>query len=265
MAHNILVVDGNVAFATMLMEMLETEGGYRVRVAPGGNDALAILERVGIDLTIVDMDLESDDMSYLELIRRIRRVRPAMRLVLIPVMGQAVPPEAHELQIQGILSKPFFADDLLPSIKQAMAAAPPPEPRTHPARRAAGAKPDQRVQELLRDLARETNADLVALLALEDSGRVVAHVGKPGDTVAELLGKLGFAALQAGQDLAHILGQPDRAFEHNMFESQSFRLYILCLPGNLGLLLAAPLDHPLGAIRHNMRRAGRELAKMPLT
>ena len=73
------------------------------------------------------------------------------------------------------------------------------------------------------------------------------------------------AALRAAQRLGRLLGQPDAPFEHNMFESDSFRLYILSLPGDLCLFLAAPLDAPLGAVRHNLRRTGRELAGIPLT
>ena len=269
MAQRILVVDGNVAFATMLKEMLEAEGGYQVRVAPGGSAALSILERDRFDLTIVDMDLDPEEMGYRDLIRRVRRALPGMRLVLIPLMGQAVPAEAYELNVQGTLSKPFFADDLLPRIAAALsaplAAAPPPAVPPAPARRAATSEPRSHIQELLLDLARETRADLVAVLSLQGSGRVVSHVGNPGREEAEALAGLSLAALQAAQRLARFLGQPDLPFEHNMFESQSFRLYILSLPGNLALLLATPLGAPLGAVRQNMRRTGRELASLPLT
>ncbi|HSJ54222.1 MAG TPA: response regulator [Anaerolineae bacterium] len=277
MAQRILVVDCNAAFATMLKEMLETEGGYQVRVAPGGSAALALLERDRFDLTIVDMDLDPEEMGYRDLIRRVRRVLPGMRLVLIPLMGQAVPSEAHELNVQGTLSKPFFADDLLPRIKEALSAplaappvaapprvAVPPAPASRPARSAAGVEPASRIQELLLDLARETRADLVAVLSLQGRGRVVAQVGTVGKE-AESLAGLSLGALQAAQRLARFLGQPDLPFEHNMFESESFRLYLLSLPGNLGLLLAAPLGAPLGAVRQNLRRIGRELASMPLT
>jgi CheY-like chemotaxis protein len=268
MAQRILVVDGNAAFATMLQEMLETEGGYQVRVAAGGSDALAILAKDRFDLTIVDTDLDPEEMGYLELTRRVRKALPGMRLVLIPLMGQAVPPEAHELNFQGTLSKPFFADDLLPRIKKALAAplaAAPLAAAPLAARRAAGIEPGSRVQELLLDLARETRADLVALLSLQGGGRVVAQVGRPGKEAAESLAGLSLATLQAAQRLACFLGQPDLPFEHNMFESESLRLYILSLPGNLALLLAAPLDAPLGAVRHNLRRTGRELASRALT
>jgi len=271
----ILVVDGNAAFATMLQEMLETEGGYHVGVAPGGSSALAALERDRFDLTIVDMDLDPEEMDYRELFRRIREVLPDMRLVLIPLMGQDVPPEAHELNIQGTLSKPFFADDLLPRIQTALSAplaavpraAPAPVPRATAPRTASrpDAPPASRVQALLLELARETRADLVAVLSVQGGGRVVAQVGNPGRATGDALAEQCLAALLAAQRLGCLLGQPDAPFEHNMFESASFRLYILSLPGSLCLFLAAPLDAPLGAVRHNLRRAGRELAGIPLT
>lgn len=273
MARRILVVDGNAAFAAMLKEMLESEGGYQVRVAPGGSDALAILQRDRFDLTIVDMDLDPEEMGYRDLAGRIRQTLPGMRLVLIPLMGQSLPPEAYELNFQGTLSKPFFADDLLPRIREALAApvaavrpaAASPAAAPLAARRAAKIEPGSRVQELLLDLARETRADLVALLSLQGRGRVVAQVGRPGEEAADSLAGLSLNLLQAAQRLACFLGGPDLPFEHNMFESESHRLYILSLPGYLGLLLAAPLEAPLGAVRHNLRRAGRELTKIALT
>lgn len=289
MAPRVLVVDSNAAFATVLKEMLETEGGYVVRLAPGGRDALAMLERGRFDLTIVDMDLDPAEMGYRELIRRVRRSQPDMRLVLIPLMGQSLSPEDHELHVQGTLSKPFFADDLLPGIKAAMsapvpalaaadAAVPAAPGRTVPfaggvaraqppvtPRGAATVQPESRFREILLDLARETQADLVAIVSLRDGGRVVAQAGQAEDEPAAPLAGHCLALLRAAQGLAGLLGQPDLPFEHNMFESGSYRVYILSLPDDLCLLLAAPLGAPLGAVRHNLRRAGRELAAFRLT
>jgi CheY-like chemotaxis protein len=48
--------------------MLEADGGYEVQVAPSGSDALALLGRTDFDLTIVDMDLDAEDMGYHDLI-----------------------------------------------------------------------------------------------------------------------------------------------------------------------------------------------------
>ena len=120
MAPRILVVDRNEAFATMLKEMLEDDGDYDVSVARRGSDALSLLHDESFALTIIDMDLDPDDLDYRDLIPRLREVRPAMRLMLIPLAGKSLPAEIQRSDIQGILSKPFFADDLLPSIENAL-------------------------------------------------------------------------------------------------------------------------------------------------
>jgi CheY-like chemotaxis protein len=72
MAPRILVVDRNAAFATMLKEMLEADGGYEVSVARRGSDALTLLHDESFALTIIDMDLDPDDLDYRDLIPRVR-------------------------------------------------------------------------------------------------------------------------------------------------------------------------------------------------
>jgi DNA-binding NtrC family response regulator len=269
MAPKILVVDRNEAFATMLQEMLEAEGGYEVTVANAGSDALELLDREDFDLTIVDMDLE--DMGYHILLQNVRQVRPTMRLVLIPLMGKDLPPEASQVGIQGILSKPFFADDLLPNIRDALAknvsptatqpspapASPPPQPIE---------KPDTDVQGVLSELARETQANTVLLIrANEGKEGVIAHASTLDGRGLEAFTYLIFATIQAAQAASRFLGQPDKPFEHNMFETKSIRLYIMALQKNLVLVTITPVTTPLGTIRHNMRRAGRILSSLALT
>ncbi len=268
MAPRILVVDHNKAFATMLRDMLETDGGYQVATAPTGSMALAFLRRADFDLTIVDMDLDPADMSYRELVLSIRQIQPTMRLVLIPLMGEDLPPEVHELDIQGALSKPFFADDLLPSIRDALAKQVSPglqPPALSPASRPVG-QPATDVQAVLGGLARETNADMILLVsyAAESTG-VVAHFGVLDDAHAETLAGSVLVTVSAAQAAAHYLGQPDQPFEHNMFESGLLRLYAMILPGSLMLVVITPTSTPLGTIRHNLRRAGRDLAVRALT
>ncbi len=45
-----------------------------------------------------------------------------------------------------------------------------------------------------------------------------------------------------------------------MFESSSVRLYALALPGERLLAVVTPVSTPLGMVRQNLRRAGRDLA-----
>jgi predicted regulator of Ras-like GTPase activity (Roadblock/LC7/MglB family) len=76
------------------------------------------------------------------------------------------------------------------------------------------------------------------------------------------LADLSMDTIRAAQAAARFLGQPDRPFEHNMFESDSLRLYAMSLPGELLLTVVTPTSTPLGTIRHNLRRAARELSRL---
>jgi CheY-like chemotaxis protein len=250
MAPKILVVDRNQAFATMLQQMLEADGGYEVEVADGGSQALALLRQADFDLTIVN----------------VRQIDPAMRLMLIPLMGRDLPPEAPQLNIQGILAKPFFADDLLPNIRDALAK--PVEPPTiHPATRPATTPPASQalpdLQSILSDLAHETNADAILLLSMATGhDKVIAHVSTLDPSELEMLADLGIATVRAAQATGHCLGQPDTPFKHNMFESDSSRLYIMALPKERLLMVLTRISTPLGTIRHNLRRALRSLDRL---
>jgi CheY-like chemotaxis protein/predicted regulator of Ras-like GTPase activity (Roadblock/LC7/MglB family) len=274
MAPKILVVDENEAFATMLREMLERDGGYQVEVTGSGSRALDLLRQGEFDLTIVDMELDAEDMGYRELVDKVRQVRSTMRLMLIPLMGEDLPPEARELGVQGILTKPFFADDLLPKIRQALAkqvsppaVKPPPSPVPTPQ------QPESRppfqpadVQGLLSELVRETNASAILLLSTEaGSEGVLAHASTLDEGDLDLFSRLTLDAIRAAQAAGHFLGEPDQPFEHSIFEGDSNRLYIMALSGSLSLVVVTPIGIPLGVIRHNLRRARRQLAKSALT
>jgi DNA-binding response OmpR family regulator len=259
MAHRILVVDRNAAFATMLKEMLEEDGGYEVSVARRGSDALALLHDESYALMIIDIDLDPDDLDYRDLIPRVREEQPSIRLMLIPLMGEDLPPEVHQVDIQGALSKPFFADDLLPGIEDALLkevgiAVPPPAPSPDP-------QVSADLEAILLELAREIYADTVLLLsAREGDEQIIAHATTLDKAGAVMLANLSMATVRAAQATAHFLGQPDRPFEHNMFETDSLRLYAMSVPESMLLAVVTPTSTPLGTIRHNLRRAARDLA-----
>ena len=281
MAPSILVIDRNEAFATMLKEMLEKDGEYQVRVARKGTEALALLHDESYAITIVDMDLDPDDLDYRDLIPRVREMSPSMCLMLIPLTGDSLPPGVHQSDIQGILSKPFFADDLRPSIEDALSkAAALPVARPVPAPSPAGEAPAEAsisaeeeaatevevhasIEAILYQLAREIYADAVLLLSLhEGNERLIAHASSHDESSVMMLANLSLTTVRAAQATAKFLGQADRPFEHNMFESDSARVYAMSLPGELLLTVVTPLGTPLGTIRHNLRRAARELADL---
>lgn len=262
MSHRILVVDRNEAFATMLERMLELDGGYEVQVARTGSDALDCLRQTDFDLTIVDMDLDAQDMDYRDLVLSVRQAEPAMRLMLIPLMGSELPPEALQMDIQGILSKPFFADNLLPDIRAALAKQVnlrSPQP-VEPAFPVPAQQSMPEVQSVLSELARELNAQAAILLATAaDDVHVLAHVSTLASSKIDTLADLGMVIVRSAQATAQFLGQPDQPFEHHMFESDSLKLYMMTLHGDQLLLVVTPSTTRLGTIRHNLRRAARAL------
>jgi CheY-like chemotaxis protein len=279
-----LVVDRNEAFATMLEQMLTGEGDYQVQVAHNDSEALSLLQLTDFDLTILDMDLGPQG-NYQGLIRRIRQHRPTMRVMLIPLMGQDLPPEASSLGIQGTLAKPFFVDDLLPSISDALsknmrpsgpqpARQPAPEPATRPVSQSAlvrlgpspaATKSTVDVQAVLSDLAHETRADVVLFLSDDPKAGVIAQVSTLNSDRVESLAALIRTMMQAAQAAGHFLGQPELPFEHNMFEGQDLRLYVMVVASGALLVAVTPMSTPLGTVRHNLRRASRDLPKVALT
>jgi CheY-like chemotaxis protein len=265
----ILVVDPNEAFATMLKDMLEQEGGYQVAVTSRGSDALALVAEDRFDLTIVDMDLDPTDMGYRDLVLALRRAQPSLRLVLIPLLGEELPSEVDRLNIQGALSKPFFADDLLPGIREALhkrVPVKPPRERAPAPESQPNAGAASLVGEVLAELLRETRADAVWLVSSRDGTQeIVAQAGNVRRKSARTLTRLSMETIRSAQTIARFLGQADEPFEHSMFESNRSRLYIMALPHKLTLVIVTPIHTPLGTIRHNLRRAGRNLDHLALT
>jgi CheY-like chemotaxis protein len=118
--QSILVVDSDNAFATILKEGLESTGAYRVSTVQAGGDALESVIEKPFDMVIVDMGLP--DVKPVTLVKAIREAKPSMRLMLIPLLGQRIPDDLQDVEIQGILPKPFFVGDLPDIVGQAIAA-----------------------------------------------------------------------------------------------------------------------------------------------
>lgn len=116
--HSILIVDSNPGFASLLKESLEQEGGYRTTVTSNGDDALRALAAATYDLAIVDLGLSQPDGA--ELARAIRQQKQEMRLMLVPIQGEELPEELSDLNVQGILPKPFFLPELPQRITDAL-------------------------------------------------------------------------------------------------------------------------------------------------
>jgi CheY-like chemotaxis protein len=119
MRKQVLVIDPNLAFATMLQEALEHQLGYACTLAVDGREALQTCTRKHFDLAILDAAIS--DMSVSDVIAGLRVRTPALAVMLIPLYGNELPSDLARLDTQGVLPKPFFLPDLEQLVESALA------------------------------------------------------------------------------------------------------------------------------------------------
>lgn len=116
--HNILLVEDEPSVARGL-EMVLTDEGYGVNLAATGSDALDKFGGSGFDLVVADLRLP--DIDGLEVIRRIKELRPDTRVIIItgyPSVSSAI--SAVRLGVEDYLRKPFTDDELVSVVGEAL-------------------------------------------------------------------------------------------------------------------------------------------------
>jgi CheY-like chemotaxis protein len=274
--NNILVVDSNEGFAALLRESLEQSGACRATVATSGDEALQALASAEFDLAIVDLGLsEPDGMT---LARALRERNANLRLMLIPLFGEDLPPEAANLVVQGILPKPFFLPELPGRIAEALTrragesagdargeevgkaadSAPPVQPAP-----AAGGMPAassaQRlnavrryiveIAQKMKGLAQEINAESVILTS---EGELLAQTGRLPVEKASELAQAVAENWRTSVRVAQVLGQTQSRFEQST-EGGEHLFYSLAVAEDVILSVALRAGVPLGMIRHRVK------------
>lgn len=237
---NILVVDSEEGFGLMLKEGLANSGHYTAQCVHTGSDALYAITAETFDLTIIDMGLT--DMSPAELVKSVRQVKSDMRIMMIPLMGQELPKAMEALNINGVLTKPFFVGDLPDLIDSAMgrrrqAAAPPVEPaapeevpadlngdttpagtrNSAPASTSAPLEPapsaaEPRLEAVAQETIRFLRANEAEILrSLDDLNREVRAEAILLIAGPELIAHAGLLSRDQCQNLAMLVGQSSQA------------------------------------------------------
>lgn len=275
---SILVVDPNEAFATLLSEELQRQG-YDVRTFYSGGEALTAARKRMPDLAVLDMALE--DPSAIAMAQELRGVEPRLRLMLIPLMGETLVPEAEALSVQGVLTKPFFIPDLPDMIgaalqapvimasAAAMAEAPveakeePPavsaEVKAPVAGFSAGAFEAHRkqIQSQMADLMDELGAEGVVLTNGET---LVAWLGRMDEAGAAVVGRTVTDCWKSSAEVARIIGSPQTRIEMSI-SGDDYTLYALSVTGDVILTVGARGAGALGLLRHRARRTASALEK----
>ena len=115
--ETILLIDDEDLLLTM-GEMVLSSFGYTVITANSGQKALEIFTEKAAEIDLVITDLVMPQMSGRELIERMRRLVPAVKVIC--ASGFVRPPSTE--QQENYLQKPFASQDLLRKVKQVLSA-----------------------------------------------------------------------------------------------------------------------------------------------
>ncbi len=116
----ILVVDDEAPIREALVQTLQ-DHGYRAYTAEDGSDALALYFQRRDEIKLVLTDLAMGQMDGLSLIRALRRLDPAVRIVVSS--GHCPPDQVITLESLGVkrfLDKPYTASKLLRILREAL-------------------------------------------------------------------------------------------------------------------------------------------------
>lgn len=117
--RRILLVDDNAIVASTMTDLLAREG-HTVTYVPNGEEAWARCadDPGAFDLVVTDQNMPK--MSGLELIRRLRKAGSAINVVVVSgYVAPALITELEELDVNGVLTKPFTQKELLGLIADA--------------------------------------------------------------------------------------------------------------------------------------------------
>lgn len=113
----ILILDDDKNFVRVLTNELESEG-YEIQKANSGTQALEILEKDGVDVLLLDLNMP--DLSGLDVLKRIRTLDLHVEVIILTGHGTVTSAvEAMKLGAYDFLTKPFEMDVLKAVIEKA--------------------------------------------------------------------------------------------------------------------------------------------------
>ena len=257
MVKNILIATPQPAFGELLRLSLEESGRYRVRLVQSGREALASADHVIFTLAVLDATLDSPAMVYVA--QSLRKGLPNLRLLVIPSAEE----NPTDLKIDGMVSQPFYAPELLETIDHLTIESNAPSP-VLPLPKPIGGLIQQtgpvfmnpgRTARRLEDFLHNSNAPGVLVIL---SRRPWASAGELSpaamDEVAALMAR--YTESNEGVDLAR--------FVHLSADGNEYLIYATPLTDGLVLALVYQNNTPLSVIRTQAGRLSR-LLRQPFT
>jgi DNA-binding response OmpR family regulator len=121
-SSEILVIDDDVLVLDTIVQVLQNSG-YRVSGAADGREGIAIFRSGHPDLVITDIIMPVKE--GIEVIRAIRRERPAVKIIAISGGGRGgnlnYLEMARAMGANDVIAKPFDADELVERVQVCLA------------------------------------------------------------------------------------------------------------------------------------------------
>ncbi len=248
--RKVLIADPNTPFATVVGEVLQNMGGYKVSLAASGPEALKTCAETQPSLAVVDVDLpECDPMA---LIGQLREAVPGLPVLLLPYSREDVP---AGLDIQGTLVKPFFLPDLPEMINNILGGPadmdeePEPPPKPVVIDESNSRLIEGHVQALSHAIRNEP-------VLLTTGAAVITMSPRVSQMASEALAGVVAKAWQSRGQGAEVI-----RFEGNS-ESTRYLLYSMEVVGGLALSVAMRVRIPLPTVRKLLRDTASQLAAL---
>lgn len=115
----ILLVEDDDAVRLLTRQLLE-HFGYKVADAPSAARALEMYASADPPFRLLVTDVSMPEMDGIELVRRLRRVDPALRALLFTGYSEELSRHPADLQGVPVLAKPFSAEALASAVREAL-------------------------------------------------------------------------------------------------------------------------------------------------
>jgi CheY-like chemotaxis protein len=252
--RNVLIVDPNHNFSQILHENLEQAGSYVVTTASSGAEAAEITHEGAFDLAILDTMLQ--DVAPQDLLFALREIDPYLRIAFIPPFGEELDSALAELDIQGILSKPFIVRRLDSQIQSFLQQ----EVLTAPPSRADSLRERMdEIRPLLDGLDREVSSQIIALICDRE---LVFYVARPPYDDEDALVPLIEDSFEVSARLAAFLGEEKDHLHLTSYVGERLSLYALSFADGL-VVVTVPGEHvPPGVVHLGIKRVVEEISEL---
>jgi DNA-binding NarL/FixJ family response regulator len=231
MVKHILIVDDQHEVRRMLKAGIETLGPeYQVLDLPSAEESLVVISIQPVDLLITDIGLPG--MSGLELLEKVRKRNPGLKLILITGLPDPkIRQQVTEAGAEAFFIKPVQMVTFLDAVQKALRGTEFPPPIAQPSFETT--QQSKTIHEQLTGLRQELGAE--AMVLLNEWGEILAQTGKlpVGETGSLLIPSL-LSAISAGGRLSIALSNPIpesllyvKGSQHDLYAINTGLTYIL--------------------------------------